>query len=505
MSQAVGTERVSGIVGYQIVKGNFNEVSPNLPQRIVLLGEANDANQAGIDTTGVLHTTAQSVGEQYGYGSPLYAAMRILHPLQGDGVGGIPVQVYPQAAAGAGEVAKVITITPVGTATKAGTIYVSIAGREGLDGQTYNVAIAIGDAPTTISTKMRDVVNAVLGTPVTAAVVTTTSVYTAKWKGLTSDEITITIDNTEIDDSAVTYGIVNTTAGSGTPSIQAALDQFGNDWNTIIVNTYGTESGTMTLLEAFNGKPDPTTPTGRYSGIIFKPFIALTGSLVDDPSSITDAKKEDVTIAICPAPLSKGLSGEAAANMCRLYARQAQDSPHLDVSGQSYPDMPTPLTIGSMETYNSRDLIVKKGCSTVELSNAAYKVVDFVTTYHPDGEIPPQFRYCRNLNLDMNIRFGYLLLEAINVVDHAIANDDDTVTVASVVKPKMWKALLDAYADELALRALIVDADFMQASITVAISGTNPDRLESFFKYKRSGYARISSTIAEAGFNFGNI
>lgn len=503
-NNAVGTERVSGIVGYKIVKGNFNEVSPNLPQRIVLLGEANSANQTGLPVTGVEHTTAQSVGEVYGFGSPLYAAMRILHPLQGSGVGGIPVQVYAQAEAGAGEVAKVITVTPVGTAVKAGKITVSVAGRTGLDGQFYDVNVAIGDTPTLLSGKIRDAVNAVLGTPVIGTG-TATAIFTTKWKGLTSDEVTITIDNTEIDDSAVTYGIVNTTAGAGTPSVQAALDQFGNDWNTIIVNTYGTEAGTMTLLEAFNGKPDPTTPTGRYAGIVFKPFIALTGSLVDDPSSITDAKKEEVTIAICPAPLSAGLSGEAAANMCRLYARQAQDSPHLDVSSQSYPDMPTPLVIGSMEAYNSRDQFVKKGCSTVELSNGAYKVVDFVTTYHPDGETPPQFRYCRNLNLDMNVRFGYLLLEAINVVDHAIAADADTVTAANVIKPKMWKSILDAYADELAQRALVVDAQFMQDSITVAVSGANPDRLESFFKYKRSGFARISSTIAEAGFNFGNI
>src|SRR5690606_2534241 len=116
-----------------------------------------------------------------------------------------------------------------------------------------------------------------------------------------------------------------------------------------------------------------------------------------------------------------------------------------------------------------------------------------------------QFRYCRNLNIDFNVRYGYYLLELTNVVDHAIANDSDTVSASNVVKPKQWKGILDAYADDLASRALIVDAPFMQDSIEVDISTTNPDRLETFFRYKRSGFSRIASTTAEAGFNFGTV
>ena len=97
-----------------------------------------------------------------------------------------------------------------------------------------------------------------------------------------------------------------------------------------------------------------------------------------------------------------------------------------------------------------------------------------------------------------------VLLEMINVIDHAIANDSDIVAASSVVKPKQWIQILNSYADNLVLRALIVDAPFMQDSIDVNISTTNPDRFETFFRYKRSGFVRQASTTAEAGFNFGN-
>jgi len=98
-----------------------------------------------------------------------------------------------------------------------------------------------------------------------------------------------------------------------------------------------------------------------------------------------------------------------------------------------------------------------------------------------------------------------MLLEQINVVDHTIANNTDIVSVGKVIKPKQWKQILDKYAEDLGKRALIADVPFMQNSITVGLSALNPDRLETFFKYKRTGVARISSTTAQAGFNFGTI
>jgi hypothetical protein len=191
--------------------------------------------------------------------------------------------------------------------------------------------------------------------------------------------------------------------------------------------------------------------------------------------------------------------------MVYLHAIIEQNSPHLDVNGKSYPDMPIPLDsdIGDFADYNNRDFLVKKGCSTVNLVARAYQIQDFVTTYHPDGEIPPQYRYCRNLQLDWNIRYGYYLLELINVLDNAIVPSNQVTGVASTIKPAQWKQILFSYADDLASRALISYPDFMKNNTKVQVSDTNPDRLDTFFRYKRSGIARISSTDAEAGFAFG--
>lgn len=503
LSLAIGLERVSRIVGYVIEKANFQTTSPNLPVRIAILGEANEANQSTLDVSvGEEVTSAQEAGELYGFGSPIHSIMRILRPISGEGVGGIPTVVYPQAKA-SGAAAKVITITPSGFARGNGTHFIKIAGRDGLDGQTYAINIEYNDTVADITQKIEDAINGVLGSPVSATSTDYIVTLTSKWKGLTANDIQVEVETGD-DTFQLSYAVATTQAGSGTPDIAASLALFGNEWNTIVVNSYGMVTSIMDALEDFNGIPDPVAPTGRYGGSVFKPFIAITGSVSDDVSAVTDLRLDECTIAIAPAPLSKGLPYEAAANMALLHAVVCQQTPHLDVSGKSYPDMPTPDAIGSMATYTNRDSFVKKGLSTVSLVSGKYQVEDFVTTYHKQGELPPQFRYCRNLSLDWNVRYGYLLLELVNVVDHTIAGNDDVVSVANVVKPKTWTSVLNGYADDLSERGLISDASFMQQSIQVAIGTTNPDRFETRFRYKRTGMARIAATTAQAGFNFGS-
>ena len=506
ISNAVDESSISRVVGYKITKGNFNNVSPNLPQRIAVLAEANTANQAGLSTDPVEITTLGQAATLYGYGSPIYTIMRILRPTSGSGVGGVPVVVYPQAAAG-GAVAEVQDITPTGTATGNATHTVLIGGRHSIEGQSYNFVVETGDTVAAITAKITDIVNGVLGSPMSCADATTKATLTAKWTGVTSNAITVEV-LTNDKPVGMSYAVASTASGAGVPTVTASLNKFGSDWNTIVVNSYNSESATLTELEAFNGIPDPTTPTGRYSSIVVKPFIALFGNTASSGwASIMSARKGEVTNSLCPAPSSKGQPMEAAANMAVLFANQANNNPHLDVASKFYPDMPIASNwVGaSMATYAERDSLVKNGVSTVDFVNNKFQVQDFITSYRPDGEQVPQFRYCRNIMLDLNVFFGYHLLEEIHVVDHAIAEDADVVSVGNVVKPKQWKSVVRAYAVELGQRGLIADVPFMQGSILVGLSVSNPDRLETFFRYKRTGFVRVASTTAEAGFNFGDL
>ncbi len=180
ISTAVGLERLSRVSGYEINKGFFTNETPNLPQIIAIFGEANTANQSGLTTTKKEVTSAKEAAQLYGYGSPIHQMMRILRPLSGDGVGGIPTVVFPQISSeSATETEREWTVT--GTATANATHKVIVNGRDGLDFQFYDFNVVVGDTATVVAGKIKDAINGVLSAPCsannTAGVVTITS----KW------------------------------------------------------------------------------------------------------------------------------------------------------------------------------------------------------------------------------------------------------------------------------------------------------------------------------------
>ncbi|APZ82856.1 putative tail protein [Flavobacterium phage FL-1] len=503
ISTAVGLDRISRVSGYDIKKGFFNTETQNLPQIIAVFGEANTANQSGLTTDKVEVTSAAEAASLWGYGSPLHRVISILRPAGSDGVGGIPTVVFPQVSSG-GATATVRAWTVTGTATANATHKVIINGRDSVDYQYYTYDIAIGDTPTVIAAKIATAISGVLGAPCTAASALGVVTGTTKWKGLSSKDFNMTIDY-GVNAAGLSYSQTTSTDGAGSVDLSASLSQFGDDWYTIVVNTYG--EAQLGALEAFNGVPSDVNPTGRWNGLVFKPFCAYFGNTSGDRtvlSTITDAsdKINQVTNVLCPAPNSKGFPFEAAANVVLLAALVYQNTPHLDVSGLSYPDMPIPSdgNIGTMNDYNNRDYLVKRGCSTVMLVEGQYQIQDLVTTYHPAGEVPLLYNYVRTLNIHWNVKDAYVTLEKVNLKDKTIVRDDQFVEVDNVIKPREWKGIASGLFEDLAQAALINDPQFSKSGLRVQISATNPNRFETAFPYKTTATVRISSTTATAGF-----
>lgn len=503
ISTAVGVDRLSRTTGYALQRGRFNNDTPYLPQQIAIIGEANAANQAGLSVNPVEVTSANEAGELFGFGSPIHSVMRNLRPLSGDGVGGIPTIVYPQIS-DVGATATEREWTVAGTAT-ANTVHtVIVNGRDSLDYKSYGVSIATGDTATVIAAKIKDVINGVTNSPCSATSALGVVTITSKWKGTTSAELNISIDLGS-KAAGLSYSETASTDGAGVVSLADTLTLFGDEWNTIVVNTYG--EAQFDALEEFNGVPNDVLPTGRYSGLIFKPFLAFYGSTLSDKDDLAlitnDADRiSQVTNVTCPIPNSKNFTYEGAADAVLRASVIMQNTPHIDIANTSSVDINVPSdgNIGDMRDYSNRDFLLKKGCSTVLLKNGAYVMQDLVTTYHPDGEVPLQYNYVRNINLDFNVAYKYRLLEQLYLVDKVIVSDDQLVTVENCIKPIEWKSIVFGLFDDLAEIGLIVDPQFSKDSVVVNISTINPNRFETTFSYKRTGTVRIASTTAKAGF-----
>ena len=247
-STAIQLARVSRVIGYQLEAGNFAESTANLPQRIAILAEANTANQTGLSSTGVELTSAKAAGDAYGYGSPIHQIMRILRPVQGGGVGAVRTVVYPQVEAGSA-VAAARTITVTGPATESVVHNIMINGRSGVDGESYAVSVVKDDTAIEIAGKIVAAVNGVLGAPVIATNADEVVTLTAKWKGLSSEELTVTVETNSVS-GGVSYAVASSATGSGLAVITDALNNFGNVWNTMVINSYNT-TAILDQLEAF--------------------------------------------------------------------------------------------------------------------------------------------------------------------------------------------------------------------------------------------------------------
>ena len=173
--------------------------------------------------------------------------MRILRPISGDGVGGIPTIVFPQISDEAATPSESIW-TVTGTATKSATHYVVVNGRRSLDFQNYSFNVVAGDTPTIIAAKMADAVNSVLSSPVTASSALGVVTFTTKWSGSTSTQVQILVDN-QGNDAGLTYVESDFIDGAGTVDLADSLEQFGNDWYTIVLNPYGSDNLILLALE----------------------------------------------------------------------------------------------------------------------------------------------------------------------------------------------------------------------------------------------------------------
>lgn len=96
-----------------------------LPQRIAVVAQG--ASNITYPVIKRRFTSAGEAGSVYGFRSPIYLALRELLPANGDGVGTIPVTVYPLTDA-VGAVAATGDITPSGTASLAGEYKLRVGG-----------------------------------------------------------------------------------------------------------------------------------------------------------------------------------------------------------------------------------------------------------------------------------------------------------------------------------------------------------------------------------------
>ena len=492
VSSAVDVSAVARAIG---IKTQFKDLRKGnvlfLPQRVALIGQGSTAST--YSTTKQQITSADQAGSLYGYGSPIHLAAKQLFPINGDGVGTIPVTVYPLDDAGSG-VAATGDITPSGTQTATASYIVRV---NNIDSEPF--VIDAGDSVADRVTAITTAINAVLDMPIVATDNTTDVQITSKWKGVSANGIYIEVIGSTT--AGTSFAITQPTGGLVNPDVQTALDQIGDVWETMVLNCL--DIADTTTLNKYS-----TFGEGRWGALVRKPLIVFTGNTatsVANATSVSDARKTDRTNAQLVAPASNNLPFVVAARQLARIVVVANNNPPRDY-GSLQADNIIAGADGSQWTYAQRDEAVKKGSSTIVVKDGVVNLSDIITFYHPTGEAIPPYRFVVDIVKLQNIIYNLNLIFDTPEWDGApLIPDDQPTSNRSAKKPRMAKAAISSMLDSLALNAIISDAETAKKNTIVVISDQNPKRLDVSITLQLSGNINIISIDLNFGFYFGTL
>ena len=490
ISTAVQQSAIARVVG---IKTEFVDLRGGrvvlLPQRVVILAQG--SSNAVYSTDKKQISSALEAGQIYGFGSPIHLIASEVLPVSGDGVGTIPVTVYPLEDAG-GAVASAGDITPSGAVTKAGAFNVVIN-----EVVSESFVVALGDSVAAITAKVAAAISAALEMPMIPTDNGTDVGLLAKWAGTSSNDLKVSVEGPT--DTGVSFAITQPVGGLVNPDVDPALAQMGNVWETLIIN--GMEQGDTSTLDKL-----ATVGEGRWGALVRRPFVAFNGSTetdVDTISTVPEARKTDRTNVTLAAPGSDELPFVVAARMVARIAVVANDNPASDYGSQQATGL-VPGSDADQWNYIQRDTLVKRGVSTSEVKSGVINLSDTVTYYHPDGDILPAYRFVKNIIKLQNIIFNLDLIFAVPSWDGApLIPDGQPTTNRTAKKPSMAVAAVNSVIDGLGLEAILSDPESAKASTVAGINETNPDRLDVSTTVQLSGNTNIISVDLDFGFFFG--
>lgn len=490
ISTAVDTTAVARTVG---LKSSFNATRggrfTSLPQRIAVVGQGS----TGVTYSSLKrqYTSALEVAQAFGFGSPLHIAALQLMPINGDGVGSVPVTFYPLQADTAG-VAATSSITPSGTQSTAGAYRVSVGGIKS-GAFTIPAGATVAQACSAITLA----INSTLNIPVVAVNNSTAVALTMKWKGTSGNGVLVDV---EAESSGGMLFITPLTSGGlVNPSVQPALDQVGGVWETMFINCLGTTDSTA--LSAYS-----TFGEGRWGALTRKPAVVVSGLSEGDVSaaaSITSGRKTDRTNVVVNVPGSRSMPMDIAARAVARMAVRANNNPPHDYGSLPLDGLAPGLDSQGWD-YAKRDAAVKAGISTTVVRDGVVVLGDVVTMYHPDGDPLPAYRFVVDIIKLQNVVYNVDLEFEGPAWDGAPLIPDAQPTVnPTAKKPRTAKAAAAAIIDALSLEAILSDPEASKAGILAEIDGQNPKRLNLMIPVKLSGNTNIISIDLVWSFYFG--
>lgn len=458
---------------YKVGLGALTGLSPLLEQKIAVLAEANaDMQTEAAQSGGVLTPiTTKEVALKFGYGSPAHLVSIILLEQLSVGVG---VKFFFVPESGTGTVTALVLTGTGATVTKTGNLTLNI------NGTLLSVGLVLGDTLAEALVKIKTAINAEINLPVLVSTTTpTTSVsIDSKWKGQSSADLSVTVYSNECE--GITFAGMKT-AGTGEVIPTTQLAKFQNDWYPHGLNCLGAGASDAILdaFETFNGSA--SAGSGKYAPENMTPMVFWTATSTDvlaTLQAVTSTRLNFNTNVYVPLPNAQDLPFMNAARVLGIFVKKSNGDPKQDIAEDVIPGSTPPedSDVGDIINYSFRDSLVKSGCSNVNFRDGNYYAGDIITTYMPQGESDPIFRYVRDNMIVFNIINQF---KAFNLKQKNKTIAPNALPSVRITSPALYKAgvlvqIIRPFVDA----GYIADFDYAKDNLDVGINPTNAGRFD---------------------------
>ncbi len=458
-----------------------------LGRKILILGQFNSGKNPTVNIPRRILSKADA-WNLYGRGS-LLAAMIEVALKEG---GGVPVYALPLADNSAG-VAAEGDILVGGTATKKGVAAAYV------NGVKVSAAVNSGDSAEAIAIALIDAVNANLDLPVTASLDGAAVVFTSRWKGEASNQINISINLNELDETPEGISFMLTqmgdrTAGAEDPDISSALSGLGNEWYTDVVLPYDTDLA-ISAMEAVGDERD--------SALINRPFAGFVGYNGDFAGIISKAESRNSQwTTLVPVINSVTPPYMIAVTAASIFGKAQQVNPGRPVRTFKMPGIFS--APGNAIPWGQKDVLVKAGSSYTEnQTDGSVTLGDLVTTKKTDasGADALDWRYTIIIP---NLQFKRNALEQkykSSPFDRAVVIQDGSGRGPTyAIRPSDAKVFAIGLVDDWVARGLSTERDRIVEGIVAEIDCANPSRINLLIPDIASAGLRIVAIKLEWAF-----
>ncbi len=359
------------------------------------------------------------------------------------------------------------SVTVVGTATAAGTLYLYIGGKR------ITVAVSNGDTPTQIGDKIVTAIGS--NREVTAVNAAGAVTLTAKNAGEPGNDIDIraNYNSGEQYPAGVSLTIVQMTGGANNPDIQDAIDQLADEWFQIIVAPY-TDATNLTAIET--ELEDRFGPLRQIDGVYFCSKRADVATLQTFGAGRNSKQVCCVHNYAMPTP-----SYELAAAFAAQVAYEGSVDPARPFQTLELKGVLPPAYSDRFTTAENNSLLYK-GISTFQVdSSGKVRIQRAITMYQLNDAGAADIAY-----LDVNTRLTLMYLRydfrtKILTRYSRAKLADDGVQVGpgqQVITPKIGKAEAIAIFRGWESAGLVENIDQYKRDLVCVRNATDPNRLD---------------------------